>query len=93
MREIVGVYKELTDDESDRMIKESYEIARRDAVSLLDWVKREGTIEAASILMTMKVSIDDIVAITGLAHDEVEKLHPLQNEADAFNRFYGTNGE
>ena len=89
MKEIVGAYKEFTDEESDHMIEESFEITRRDAVSVVDWVRREGPIEAARMLIAMKVSLGEIVAITGLSFNEIEGLHPLQNEAEAFKRFYG----
>ena len=74
MRKAVGVLKELSADERTRMLYEEREIARRDMVSRLGGAVRDTRIAIAQNALRKKMSIEDIVDITGLTREEVESL-------------------
>ena len=83
IKKAVAVLKELSADESARMLFDAQEFARRDAVALMKKAKTEGRAEgraegrvetAKNVVknaINMGMDIKDIVNLTGLTHDEI----------------------
>ena len=74
MSKAVGVLKELSADERTRMLYEQREIARRDLVSRTAGAVRQRELEIARNALQKNMSVEDIIDITGLTHEEVENL-------------------
>ena len=81
-RKIVGVYKELSDDERARMLSEAREMARMDFESFVDGAERKGRMEVrvdvARNAMRMGMDVDAIIKLTGLTRAEVENLRDAE---------------
>ena len=74
MKKAVGILKELSADERTRMLFEEREIARRDMVSRMDGAVKQSKIEVAMNALSMKLSAEDIVKLTGLTIEEIVRL-------------------
>jgi len=82
MKEPIGVYMELSEEECRRMIAEEQEKARRDEASRVNWARKEGIkkvrrerdIEIARYLLREDIPIDEIVEATGLTRNEIKLL-------------------
>ena len=74
MIKAIGVYKELSDEECDRMLFEAQETARRDIASLIAGARREGRIDVALKLLKRNIPIEEIAEATGLTHKEIESF-------------------
>ena len=78
LRKAVGVLKELSADERNRMLYEEREKARRDVASLMGGARREGSNERALTiahkLLNRNRPIEEIMEDTGLTREEIESL-------------------
>ena len=74
MRKAVGVLKELSADEASRMRYENREKARRDEESRIADAEKKAKVEIAKKLLAVGDSVDKVIAITDLTHEEVEAL-------------------
>lgn len=80
-RKAVGVLKELSADERNRMILERREIERRDWVSIMGGAKqegrKEGRKEVAINAINMGLDTATITRLTGLTYQDVENLRKM----------------
>ena len=67
-------FRELTADERTRYLYERREKARRDQDMFLRWELKKAKIEIAKSLLNLGDPIEKIITVTGLTHEEVEKL-------------------
>lgn len=82
MRKAVGVLKELSADESTRLLYEEREKARRDIASMMGGARAEGRAEGrtegynavALNLLRMNMPIEQIMTATGLTREAVNEL-------------------
>jgi predicted transposase/invertase (TIGR01784 family) len=74
MRKAVGVLKELSADESSRMLYEKREMARMDFESMKLWGEKNKAIEIAKKMLKRNRPISEIVEDTGLTQKEIEAL-------------------
>jgi predicted transposase/invertase (TIGR01784 family) len=74
MAEAVKVFHQITITPEFRERERLYAKARNDEASALDYAKHENSIEIAKNLLDMNMPIDNIIAATGLTHEEVETL-------------------
>ena len=70
--------RELSADEEARSLYERREKARRDRAMEMRWARKqgvqEGKIETARNAFQMGMSIDDIIKLTGLVREEIERI-------------------
>ncbi|MCL2335966.1 MAG: Rpn family recombination-promoting nuclease/putative transposase, partial [Firmicutes bacterium] len=66
--------RELSADERARDLYERRETARRDQAAREKWAVKQSKFEIAKNLLNVGVTVDVIVAATGLTKDEVETL-------------------
>ena len=68
--------RELSADERARDLFERREKARRDMASQQKWAIKQREFEIARNALRKKMSIEDIIDITGLTREEVESQRP-----------------
>jgi len=68
-------FRELSADERTRDLYERREKARRDQAAREKWAFKQGMLEVVRNLLTAGDSVDKIITVTGLTHDEIEGLH------------------
>ena len=66
--------RELSADERARDLYERREKARRDIAAEKKWAVKQGMMDVARNLLNIGDSIDKIITVTGLTHEEVENL-------------------
>ena len=74
MMKAVGVLKELSADEQERMLYEAREMARMDSEALMGRARNEERIGFARKLLLRNRPIDEIIEDTGLTREEIESL-------------------
>ncbi|MCL2187779.1 MAG: Rpn family recombination-promoting nuclease/putative transposase [Defluviitaleaceae bacterium] len=70
--------RELSADERARDLFERREKARRDQAARVKWELKQQQTEIAKKAISMNISIDDIVKLTGLTSKEVEELNGIK---------------
>jgi predicted transposase/invertase (TIGR01784 family) len=66
--------RELSADERARDLYERREKARRDQASREKWAAKQKAMEIARNALQMNLTIDDIIKLTGLTHEEIVNL-------------------
>ena len=78
MMKAVGVLKELSADEQERMLYEAREMARMDNEALMGRAERDGIrkghLDVARKLLLRNRPIEEIIEDTGLTREEIESL-------------------
>ena len=81
MREVVGVYKDLSDEECERMIAEAHENKWRDITSLRGSASiSDAKIDVAMIMIAKNRSPDFIKYVTGFTYEEIDELRDKASE-------------
>jgi hypothetical protein len=70
----VVTFRELSADERVRDMYERREMARMDFESQKKWALKQMQIEIAKNLLNVGDSVEKVINVTGLTHDEVESL-------------------
>lgn len=91
IKKAVGVLKELSQDERTRLLYEEREKARRDYQARVSGAfergllkgrnegVNEGLLKAAKNLLQMKMTIQEIIDVTGLSREEIKNLSKTSN--------------